>query len=369
MTTEPADDARASVSATPGGRRRGDARERRVTIGDVAARARVSKSAVSFVFNGRGGVGAEARERILQAADELGWRPDARARALSRSRAQALGLVIRREPELLSTDPFFPQFVAGVESGLAKVEYALVLQVVDGEQSESDAYTRFAHESRVDGVFLTDLRTRDERPAELSRLGLPYVLVGPTAPDGGDLQPIGLDDAAGIRRAVRHLFALGHRRIAHVGGSARYVHSDVRRRAWADELEQLGLDPGPVVDADFTGASGARATHELLDLSRPPTAIIYANDLMAIAGMSVAVDRGIRVPHDLSIVGFDDIPLAPYIVPPLTTVRQDVFEWGRACAETLVAIVEGRTPDPVELPPVEFIVRGSTGQAHARSDS
>lgn len=369
MTTEPADDARASVSATPGGRRRGDARERRVTIGDVAARARVSKSAVSFVFNGRGGVGAEARERILQAADELGWRPDARARALSRSRAQALGLVIRREPELLSTDPFFPQFVAGVESGLAKVEYALVLQVVDGEQSESDAYTRFAHESRVDGVFLTDLRTRDERPAELSRLGLPYVLVGPTAPDGGDLHPIGLDDAAGIRRAVRHLFALGHRRIAHVGGSARYVHSDVRRRAWADELEQLGLDPGPVVDADFTGASGARATHELLDLSRPPTAIIYANDLMAIAGMSVAVDRGIRVPHDLSIVGFDDIPLAPYIVPPLTTVRQDVFEWGRACAETLVAIVEGRTPDPVELPPVEFIVRGSTGQAHARSDS
>jgi len=369
VTTEPADDARASVSATPGGRRRGDARERRVTIGDVAARARVSKSAVSFVFNGRGGVGAEARERILQAADELGWRPDARARALSRSRAQALGLVIRREPELLSTDPFFPQFVAGVESGLAKVEYALVLQVVDGEQSESDAYTRFAHESRVDGVFLTDLRTRDERPAELSRLGLPYVLVGPTAPDGGDLHPIGLDDAAGIRRAVRHLFALGHRRIAHVGGSARYVHSDVRRRAWADELEQLGLDPGPVVDADFTGASGARATHELLDLSRPPTAIIYANDLMAIAGMSVAVDRGIRVPHDLSIVGFDDIPLAPYIVPPLTTVRQDVFEWGRACAETLVAIVEGRTPDPVELPPVEFIVRGSTGQAHARSDS
>jgi DNA-binding LacI/PurR family transcriptional regulator len=327
----------------------------------------VSKSAVSFVFNGRGGVGPEARERILAAAEELGWRPDARARALSRSRAQALGLVIRREPELLSTDPFFPQFVGGVESGLADVEYALVLQVVGGEQSESDAYVRFAHEARVDGVFLTDLRTADERPAELERLGLPCVLVGPTAPASDDRHPIGLDDAAGIRRAVRHLYALGHRRIAHVAGSARYVHSDVRRRAWADELAELGLEPGPLVDADFTGASGARATHELLDLSRPPTAIIYANDLMAIAGMSVATDRGIRVPHDLSIVGFDDIPLAPYIVPPLTTVRQDVFEWGRVCAQTLVSIVEGRTPEPVNLPPVEFIVRGSTGQAHPRS--
>lgn len=340
-----------------------------MTIGDVAAKAGVSKSAVSFVFNGRGGVGADARERILRAAHELDWRPDARARALSRSRAQALGLVIRREPELLSTDPFFPQFVAGVESGLAEVEYALVLQVVGGEQSEHDAYVRFAHESRVDGVFLTDLRTGDERPAELTRLGLPCVLVGPAASGTDGLNPIGLDDAAGIRRAVRHLSALGHRRIAHVAGSARYVHSDVRRLAWADEMAQLGLEPGPTVDADFTGAAGARATHELLDLSKPPTAIVYANDLMAIAGMSVATDRGLRVPHDLSIVGFDDIPLAPYIVPPLTTVRQDVFEWGRACAQTLVSTVEGREPDAVHLPPVEFIVRGSTGPAKHRSDS
>lgn len=318
------------------------------------------------MFNGRGGVGPDARDRILRAAEELGWRPDARARALSRSRAQALGLVIRRDPELLSTDPFFPQFVAGVESGLAEVEYALVLQVVSSEQSESDAYLRFAHEARVDGVFLTDLRTHDERPTELSRLELPYVLVGPPAAATDDLHPIGLDDAAGIRRAVRHLYALGHRRIAHVAGAARYVHSDERRRAWEEELHELGLEAGPVVDADFTGASGARATHELLDLAQPPTAIIYANDLMAIAGMSVATDRGLRVPHDLSIVGFDDIPLAPYIVPPLTTVRQDVFEWGRACAQTLVSIVEGRTPPPITLPPVEFIVRGSTGQLHHR---
>lgn len=338
-----------------------------MTIGDVAARAKVSKSAVSFVFNGRAGVGEAARDRILQAAEELGWRPDARARALSRSRAQALGLVVRREPELLSTDPFFPQFVAGVESGLSGIGYALVLQVVDSEQMERDAYVRFAHEARVDGVFLTDLRTNDDRPSELASLGMPCVLVGPTGPGGSDLEPIGVDDSAGIRRAVRHLYALGHRRIAHVAGAERYVHSDVRRRAWVDEMEQLGLEAGPIVDADFTGASGARATHELLDLSRPPTAIVYANDLMAIAGMSAAADRGVRVPADLSVVGFDDIPLAPYIVPPLTTVRQDVFAWGAVCARTLVAIVEGKEPATPLLPPVEFIVRGSTGPVRGRA--
>lgn len=340
--------------------------ERRATIGDVAARAGVSKSAVSFVFNGRSGVGEAARERILLAAEELGWRPDARARALSRSRAQALGLVVRREPELLSTDPFFPQFVAGVESGLSEVDYALVLQVVDSEQSERDAYVRFAHEARVDGVFLTDLRTTDARPAQLEALGMPCVLVGPTTPKGSGLDPIGVDDAAGVRRAVRHLYALGHRRIAHVAGARGYVHSDVRRRAWMDEMAELGLEPGPVVDADFTGASGARATHELLDLAVPPSAIIYANDLMAIAGMSAASDRGMRVPLDLSIVGFDDIPLAPYIVPPLTTVRQDVFSWGAECARTLVAIVEGTEPPTIQLPPVEFVVRSSTAPAPDR---
>lgn len=343
-----------------------DPRDRRVTIGDVAARAGVSKSSVSFVFNGRAGVGDAARERILQAAAELGWRPDARARALSRSRAQSVGLVIRRQPELLSTDPFFPQFVAGVESGLSEVRYALVLQVVDGEGAETEAYVRFAQESRVDGVFLTDLRTNDNRPSELARLGLPSVLVGPDVPSLGGDEPIGLDDAAGVHRAVRHLFALGHRRIAHVAGASGYIHSDVRRTAWNDEMARLGLEPGAVIDADFTGAAGARATHELLDLAEPPTAIVFANDLMAIAGMSAAIERGVRVPQDLSIVGFDDIPLAPYITPPLTTVRQDVFEWGRACARTLVAIVEGRQPEPIRLPPVEFIIRGSTGPARDR---
>lgn len=334
---------------------------RKVTIGDVAARAGVSKSAVSFVFNGRPGVGDEAKARILDAAKELGWRPDARARALSRSRAQALGLVVRRDPELLSTDPFFPQFVGGVESFLSTVGYALVLQVVGDAQAEREAYSRFAHEARVDGVFLTDLRTDDDRPPQLAELGLPRVLLG-AGIGNGDTAPIGLDDAAGIRRAVRHLHALGHQRIAHVTGARGYVHSQTRRDAWADELARLGLTADLVVQADFTGASGARATHELLDHPQPPTAIIYANDLMAIAGISVAMDRGVRVPHDLSIVGFDDVPLAPYIIPPLTTVRQDVFQWGHECARILVAIVEGREPGAADLPPVEFIVRGSTAR-------
>ena len=364
----------APAAAAPAGTRsprtaRPEAKGRRTTIGDVAERAGVSKSAVSFVFNGRPGVSEAARTRILEAARELDWRPDSRARALSRSRAQALGLVIRREPELLSTDPFFPHFVAGVESALSSCGYALMLQVVDGEESESAAYHQFARESRVDGVFLTDLRTDDERPDTLDRLGVPYVLVGPAEPAEGRPRPLSVDDEAGVRRAVRHLYALGHRRIAHVAGADGYVHSEVRRRGWAAEMAELGLDADLVVTADFSGASGARATHELLDLPHPPTAIVYANDLMAIAGISVATDRGVRVPDDLSVVGFDDVPLAEYVVPPLTTVRQEVITWGRECARTLVAVVEGREPEEPLLPPVAFVVRGSTGPARQRADA
>jgi DNA-binding LacI/PurR family transcriptional regulator len=334
---------------------------KRVTIGDVAARAGVSKSAVSFVFNNRPGVSASARERILRAADELGWQPSARARALSRSRTQAVGLVIRRDPELLSTDPFFPQFMAGVEMGLTAHDYSLVLQVVGDEQSERAAYERFARESRADGVFLTDVRIADPRPQAVRALGLSAVVVAPESTDARDDVTIGMRDDDGVRRAVHHLHALGHRRIAHVMGAPGYVHTEARRRAWHDTLAELDLPADRVVTADFTGASGARATHELLDLPEPPSAIVYGNDLMAIAGISAATDRGIRVPDDLSVVGFDDIPLAPYAMPPLTTVRQNVVAWGTAAAQTLVALVEGREPPTVGLPPVEFVVRGSTG--------
>lgn len=335
---------------------------RRPTIGDVARKAGVSKSAVSFVFNNRPGVSAESRERILQAAAELHWKPSARARALSRRRTQTVGLVIRREAELLSTDPFFPQFVAGVEAGLSRHGYALLLQVVADADAERAAYERFADESRIEGVFLTDMLLDDPRPALLATLGLSAIVVSPREATG-TAHTIGMDDGVGIRRAVQHLFALGHRTIGHVTGASGYVHAELRRRSWEQALSELGLPAGPLALADFSGASGARATHELLDLPLPPTAIIYSNDLMAIAGMAAAADRGVRVPQDLSVVGFDDVPLAAFVSPPLTTVKENVVAWGAAAAELLVATVEGREAPAVDLPRVEFIVRGSTARA------
>lgn len=305
-------------------------------------------------------MGTATRARILAAARDLGWIPDTRARALSNSRAFSIGLVMSRPSSLLAVDPFFPQFLAGVEEVLSTRGYALVLQVVgDDEEAESASYRRLIQESRVDGMLLTDLRKRDPRPGLLDALKVPAVAVGPQS-CAAPFPSVGSDDRVGIIEAVRHLANLGHVHIAHVSGPTKYVHSHSRRVAWRDALVATGLPVGPAATGDFTGDGGAAATKSLLDFRARPTAIVYANDTMAIAGMRVASSRGFRVPDDLSIVGFDDGPLSAHLSPPLTTVRQDAQGWGRSATATLLASIEGRSLPSPEIETTDLIIRGTT---------
>lgn len=329
----------------------------RPTIRDVARVAGVSKGTVSFALNGRPGVSEDTRQRIFEAARELGWAPSAKARALSTSRAFAVGLVLAREPELLGADPFFPAFIAGVERTLSDCGQALVLQVVP-ESQEVAGYRRLAGTGRVDGAFVLDLRVADRRIALLEELGMPAVTIA--RPDVPCAYPAVLvDDRPGIAAAVQHLVALGHRRIGHVAGPAHFLHGTVRRRAWEQVLTEAGLPATAVVEADFSAAGGAQATREILRDHRP-TAIVYANDLMAIAGLSVARDLGIAVPAELSVTGFDDTDLAAYVSPPLTTVRTDPYVWGREAARALLDLIDGGTGDDVDVPAAHLVIRAST---------
>jgi DNA-binding LacI/PurR family transcriptional regulator len=343
-------------------------RRRRTTIGDVARLAGVSNGAVSLAFHGQAGVADSTRQRIIAAADELGWRPSIGARALLSSRAFAVGLILARDPELLGADPFFPSFIAGVESELAGRGYSLVLQVVPDERDAvTAAYRRVAQEGRVDGVFLADLRRGDPRLPLVEELGLPAVAVGRPAERTG-VPVVAIDDRGGVRQAVEHLIELGHRRIAFVGGPPGYVHSASRASAWRQALRGSHLTAGPVETGDFTGDGGAAAMSRLLARPERPTAVVFANDLMAIAGMSVAVQAGIDVPADLSIIGFDDVPLAAHVHPPLTTVRQDVIAWGRASAAALLSVVEDGALRVTPLPPSQLVLRASTApvRGHGR---
>lgn len=334
----------------------------RPTIADVARHAGVSKGAVSFALNGRDGVSSETRARILEAARELGWRPSHRARSLSTSRAFAVGLVLARAPELLGADPFYPSFIAGVETVLAPAGLSLVLQVVPDAAAEAAGYRKLAGEGRVDGVFVSDLRTGDARIELLSELGLTAVTLN--RPDVVSPFPaVCLDDRQGIAEAVRHLVELGHRRIAHVSGPLEFLHSRSRRDAWSAALKQAGLPRGRSVAADFTAAGGAKATARLLDLAEPPSAIVYANDVMAIAGLGVAHNRGLRVPRDLSVTGFDGTELSSHVHPTLTTITTDPFGWGQAAATTLLTAIDREPPQvpaEIELPPARLEIRNST---------
>jgi LacI family transcriptional regulator, repressor for deo operon, udp, cdd, tsx, nupC, and nupG len=334
----------------------------RPTITDVARAAGVSKGAVSFAFNGREGLSADTRARILATARDLGWTPSSRARALSVSRALAMGLVIARPPETLRADPFFPSFIAGVESELSAHGYALLLQVVPQHEGEQQSYRRLSDEGRVDGVFVTDLYVDDQRPALLAELGLPAVIVGPALHEAY-WPAVGVDDGPGIAAAVEHLLGHGHTRIAHVSGPPEMVHGRSRRGAWAATLEAAGLPEGPCVETDFSAEAGAAATRDLLDLADPPTAIVYANDLMAIAGMAVAAARGIDVPGRLSITGYEDTELAAHVQPSLTSVSSDVIGWGKAAARRLLELVYQHAPTDIRLPQPRLVVRGSSGPA------
>jgi DNA-binding LacI/PurR family transcriptional regulator len=335
-------------------------RTRRPTIADVAQRAGVSKGLVSFALNDRPGVGGATRDRILAVAAEMGWAPDVRARSLSTNRSFALGLVLRRDIEIVAGDPFFPAFIAGVERELSTAGQALVLASVATGALEVDTYRKLAAERRVDGVFIADLRAGDERLALVESLGLAAVTLG--HPDHDSPFPaVSVDDVDGVTATVGHLVGLGHRSLAHVAGSPDMLHARRRRTAFEVACADHGVE-SRVVETDFSARQGGEATRSLLsDASDRPTAITYSNDMMALAGVAVAQRAGLSVPRDLSVSGFDDSDIARYVYPSLTSVATDAVEWGAVAARSLLASIGGVTLVDTELAPAHLVVRESTG--------
>jgi DNA-binding LacI/PurR family transcriptional regulator len=335
-------------------------RRGRVTIRDIAERAGVSKGAVSYALNGQPGVSEATRERIVSIAEELGWYPNRAARALSAARADACGLVLARPARTLALEPFFMEFIAGVESELARQTIALTIQLVADVQEEIEVYRRWWGEHRVDGVLMVDLRSEDPRVDELVRLGLPAVVVGGPVKNGA-LPAVWHDEAAVVVEAVQYLAALGHRRVAHVAGVSDFVHTKQRTSAFRDATSALGLQ-AQVLETDYSAESGARATRKLLSSPEAPTAILFDSDLLAVTGLGVAQQMGFSVPDDVSIVGWDDSLISQVVHPPLTAITRDIGAFGTAAARHLLAAVEGEAREDVETLRGELTTRGSTGR-------
>ena len=332
--------------------------ETRPTIADVARRAGVSKGLVSFALNGRAGVAPDTRDRILSVAAEMGWSPSLRARSLSVGRAFACGLVIGRSPDVIAADPFFPSFIAGVEDEFSVSGQVLVLAAATPGRHEEETYRGLAADRRVDGVILSDLRADDPRIDLVASLGIAAVTLG--VPDvDSPFTSVSVDDGAGIRLAVDHLADLGHTDIAHVAGPSAMLHGRHRAAAFEDAARARGIR-ARVVETDFSAADGARATTALLDAEVPPTAIVYSNDNMAVAGLGTAQRRGLSVPRDLSITGFDDTELGRHLFPALTSVSTDARGWGAAAARALLQAIAGGEPEALALADPGLQVRDST---------
>jgi DNA-binding LacI/PurR family transcriptional regulator len=338
---------------------------RRATISQVAELAGVSKATVSKAFNNRGGVSGETRDRVLKVAESLGWRPSARAVALTSGGAGAVGFVLNRPPDLLSSDPYFGELISGIERTLAEHGFWLLLQIAEHADAaeERHAYADLAQTQRVDGVFLAESRIIDQRFDIVTELGLPAVIVSRPWGRTGIPWEGAADPGGGVAGAVAHLAALGHRRLAYVAGPPDRSHVQYRTAAFLAAVAAHGQSVLGIARTDFSAESGYRATDELLGQRERPTAILYDSDPMAIAGFRAARARGLRVPEDVSVIGHDDIHLSRWTTPALTTIQQDVQGLGERCALRLLDQLGVTTAPHGPLPDPRLVVRESTGPA------
>ena len=330
----------------------------RTTLKNLAVRAGVHPSTISRVVNNDPllRVSAETRARIEALLRETGYRPDAVARSLKLRQTDVLAMVI---PDI--TNPLFAGIFLGIEDAASKRGYSVLLantgQSPERERDQIDTFQA----RRVDGLVLASAVLRDPSVAWLRQQGIAHVLVNRYS-DRRD-RFVGADDFGGAKTAMEHLLSLGHRRIAHLAGGRNISTAVERRRGYLAAFREAGIAPdrGLVVEAGYREETGRAAMERLLSLATPPTAVFAVNDMAAIGAQAAILERGLRIPGDIALVGYNDVPLASRLEPPLTTLRVPVKDFGRISAEMLIERIQtGRTTRRRVILQPELIVRGST---------
>jgi LacI family transcriptional regulator len=326
----------------------------RATIRDVAAHAGVSVATVSKVINARYGVAASTVERVRAAITELGYESSLVARSLRNQRTNVIGILVT------DIEPFSAELLKGAAKAIRGTGYELVVYSAGGEAAHAvgweNRYLSRLSGTLIDGAVIVT-------PTVLApSYGAPVVAVDPHT-GGEDVPTVASDNRRGAELAAEHLLGLGHRRIAFIGGRSDLESARLREAGFRAAMAAAGVpvDPRLVVAGDYAEALSANAAHGLLRLPDPPTAIFAANDISAIATMDMALTLGVQVPHDLSVVGFDNIPESTLTRPMLTTVEQPIQLMGQRAIELLVAILDGERPDPRQVRlPTRLVVRDST---------
>jgi len=332
----------------------------RITIHDVARQAGVSVATVSKVINQRYGVAQQTSTKVQLVIDELGYESSLVARSLRNRTTNVIGILVS------DIEPFSAELLKGAARAIRGTGYELVVYSAGGSTAdhvgwESRALTRLSG-TLIDGAVLVT-------PTVVARsFGAPVVAVDPHT-GREDVSTVDSDNERGAQLATEHLVELGHRRIALVGGRRDLKSSQLRELGYRTALARAGLEVDPLLirDGDYEETASSAAANELLDLDEPPTAIFGANDLSAIAILDAALSRGYRVPEDLSIIGFDNVPESALTQPPLTTIHQPIQEMGFLAVKTLVSLLSGKSlPVTHQTLPTHLVPRQSTGAPGGR---
>lgn len=342
-------------------------RNRRPTIYDVAREAGLAPSTVSNALSGKAGVSAQSHERVRAAVEKLDYRALPLARALRSRRSYTIGVLIADV-----ANPSFPDFVRGIEDVAMREKCTLLLGNTDGREDIQRAHMDALLARGVDGIALISQHTASGEVRRMIEAGPPCVLVQRRSPPHAQ-DYVGSDNRAGIMAAARHLVELGHNRIGFVRGPAESSTAVERLAVFHEAVARFGLDGDAslVYPGDYTTESGFHAATMMLQAPRPPTAIIASNDMNALGIIEAAHQLGVRIPGDLSVVGFDDIALASLGRIDLTTVRLPKREMGKAAAELLMrrtAMEESGPPQEIIFP-TRLVIRGSTGPRRASSST
>lgn len=333
----------------------------------------MSRTAVSFVLNNVQDqrISAVTRERVLQAARELGYEPNAAARTLASGTTETMALVIPKASHLY-TDVFLAQLVASVNEECHRHGMKLLIESTEDDGSEPGSFVNLVRSRSIDGLIVVNLRiTEHEHLQRILEAGIPLVVFGPGAVASDGINTMGVDEIQSARIATEHLLDLGHERIAHVSFAQREFHAvNLREQGWREALEARGIDvdPARVEYADIDAMSGYQATKRLIDRGEKFTALFAGNDTIAFGAIKALNEAGLRIPQDVALMGYDDIPLAPFATPPLSTMRSDPVGHGRDAMRMLLAQIRGESiPEGTQVErPAELIVRESCGAALRR---
>jgi LacI family transcriptional regulator len=336
---------------------RGGPARSRPTIYDVARLAGVSTATVSRALNGTAQIAPATRQAIDAAVEQLGYRPNSIARSLVTKSTQTIALLL---PDI--SNPFYAALVSGIQECALAHDHTMLLCTTEGDAEREEQYLQLLRAKQVDGALVDGLVLPPDRIARFVRDGFPIVCLDRDI-DSSAIPLVQVDNRLGGRLAAEHLLQLGHTRIAHVTGAPELHISDERLAGYQDALGEAGIEPSPslVEPGTFTEEGGYRATRALLERAPDVTAIFAANDLSAVGVLNALAEADVHVPTDVSVVGFDDLRLAGYMSPPLTTVRQPAEGIARLATELLIGLTRGEDVEQMRhvLPPT-LVVRGST---------